>query len=747
MTETDKNDKEEPIKSVKSLPSSSEKSSHKPEKKKHSELENKINDMLDKVMDEKESNNSSNLINPLKLMDDDENEEEQQQQSPKRKPAGHKNTLQPGNSNNSKQEQPFNLQHFERGNKRNQTAKFYPVNMPLMDPNYFNVNQRNANLQNINIKQSDFNIQNKNNNMNNLNNGAYPYLVYHNNGNNNLNNLNIQQAKNNSQNTSTTNSTSTKNNSIAQMNVPPAHFMRNSLPNSKTVIYHHPLQLINPNLNNLNNMNNNNMNMLYNTNYNPMVFYNNNNLINGLNNNNNNKQNFVYNNMNNNMNNNNMNINNNNINSNNDNFDLNHYKRNEWRKKTYDPNYLMNPMMNNLIHQSLNKGINNLQMQGFNQNMINANPNFNLYFNTNNNCNNNISIEALLFELKVILEKTGKIDHYIYGLIKGKFLDIIKNHKGSKIFQKYLKMTHCDIMHQIFLELSFNLEDLITDSYANYFCKKFFTYLNQKDRIDFLKGIEKSLVKLSCDSIGTYPIQTIIEHVGSKNEKIIIINALKDHVDELAFDPFGSHVLEKLLTCFEEEYVTFIYTYVSENFFDLANNNNGICVVKKILTFTHKKALHDKIKIIIQENALQLILHPYANFVIQVVVECWPDYKDILKLYEKKYYNLSLEKYASNVVERCIEKDPEILNDYINEIVNSNHICDIMRSNYGNYVIQKAIKLSTGENRQKLIFSAAKDINKLNLPKLIVKWKSILSPYVKELTQEQIDFLKEQNFF
>ena len=345
------------------------------------------------------------------------------------------------------------------------------------------------------------------------------------------------------------------------------------------------------------------------------------------------------------------------------------------------------------------------------------------------------------------MEKTGKIDHYIYGLIKGKFFNIIKNHKGSKIFQKYLKSTHSDILHQIFVELSSNLEELITDPYANYFCKRFFTFLNQKDRIDFLKGIEKSIVKLSSDSIGTYPIQTIIEHVGSKNEKIIIVNALKESVKELCIDPFGSHVLEKLLTCFEEEYINFIYNYIIENFLDLANNNNGICVVKKILTFTHKKNVHDRLKIIIKDNALQLIIHPYANFVIQIVVECWTDYKDILVLFEKKYFNLSLEKYASNVVERCIEKDEEILNNYINEIVDSNRIFEVMRSNYGNYDIQKAIKLSSGENKQKLIFNSAKDIKKLNDAKLIIKWKSILSPHIKELSSKQIKYLEDQNFF
>jgi hypothetical protein len=377
--------------------------------------------------------------------------------------------------------------------------------------------------------------------------------------------------------------------------------------------------------------------------------------------------------------------------------------------------------------------------------MPNYNQNF--YQNQNNYNKINYNTEYLLFQLKFNLERTGKIDHYIYSLVKGTFLNIIKNHKGSKIFQRYLKTTHCDILHQIFIELKPNLEEMITDSYANYFCKRFFTFLNQKDRIDFLLVIEKSIVKLSSDSIGTYPIQTIIEHVGSKNEKNIIINALKDNIKELSFDNFGSHVLEKLLSCFEEEYVSFIYNYIIDNFLELANNNNGICIVKKILSFTHKKNLHDKLKVIVKDNALQLISHPYGNFVIQVVVECWNDYNDILCLFDKKYYSLSLEKYASNVVERCIEKDENILNNYIEEIININKICEVMKSNYGNYVIQKAIKLARGDYKQKLVFNAAKDINKLNDSKLIKKWKSILSSNVKELSKEQMKYLEEQNFF
>ena len=70
-----------------------------------------------------------------------------------------------------------------------------------------------------------------------------------------------------------------------------------------------------------------------------------------------------------------------------------------------------------------------------------------------------------------------------------------------------------------------------------------------------------------------------------------------------------------------------------------------------------------------------------------------------------------------------------------------------MKSNYGNYVVQKVIKIAEGENKKKFVFNAAKDIDKINDNKLIQKWKSLLSPHINELDKEQIDILKEQKYF
>ena len=88
-------------------------------------------------------------------------------------------------------------------------------------------------------------------------------------------------------------------------------------------------------------------------------------------------------------------------------------------------------------------------------------------------------------------------------------------------------------------------------------------------------------------------------------------------------------------------------------------------------------------------------------------------------------------KYSSNVVERLIEKNEIILKDYINEVCENGTISEIMKNNYGNYVIQKALKISLNDDKKKLIEEVNKNIFKINDKKLILKWKRIIANYCK----------------
>ena len=347
--------------------------------------------------------------------------------------------------------------------------------------------------------------------------------------------------------------------------------------------------------------------------------------------------------------------------------------------------------------------------------------------------NNNVELEMILMDVNKVLIKIEKIDQMIYNKLQGKFEQIIKTHKGSRIFQNYLKNTHNDILHQIFIELKSKLPELLKDNYANYFCKKFFGCLSQKDRIEYLTTIQNDLCTLAIDSTATYPIQGILEQLGSKNEKKIIYMGLKNCINSFCYNIYGTHVLEKILSYFEDEFIQEIIEFVYNNFINLSYHINGICVVKKLLLMTHKKELHQKLKKIVFDNAVNLIVHPYGNYVIQVIVENWDDNElvDILGKYKGKYVNLSLQKYSSNVLERIIEKNEKNLDLYINEICTEKNLGEIIKNNYGNYVVQKAIKLSSGKNYERLFKEINQNIHKLDDKKVIMKWEMILSSCIQ----------------
>ena len=376
----------------------------------------------------------------------------------------------------------------------------------------------------------------------------------------------------------------------------------------------------------------------------------------------------------------------------------------------------------------LNKTFINANKISFNNknDKLNNNLSINLGNSNNNNLfNSNVELEMLLFQMQKSLCKIKKIDISIYNKCKGKFEEIILTHKGSRIFQRYLKNTHYSILHLIFSEIKKNLNQLLKDIYSNYFCKKLFRNLSQNDRKEYLTIIQNDLLKLSKDPTATYPIQSIIEELGSKNEKNLLYQGIKNNIGNLSYHIYGSRILEKILYYFDEEFHHEIIDYICDNFIELACDMNGICLVKKILLMTHKKELHQKLKKLIYDNALNLIVHQYGNYAIQTIIENWnePDLKDILEIYKNKYVSLSVKKYSSNVIERILEKNERCLEDFINEIIKEYNLGEILKNKYGNFVLKKAYDLSSGELKKKLFDEILLNLKSLNDVKIINKWK------------------------
>jgi len=135
----------------------------------------------------------------------------------------------------------------------------------------------------------------------------------------------------------------------------------------------------------------------------------------------------------------------------------------------------------------------------------------------------------------------------------------------------------------------------------------------------------------------------------------------------------------------------------------------------------------------LKQKALELIQNPYGNYALQTAIDNWSldDIKEIYPMFYGKCLVFSIQKFSSNVIEKCIQKSAEFTFKFINEIcTNESSICILLKNNYGNYVIQTTLKICDESKKTILISLIKKNLVLINDKKLTNKWRSIISSYV-----------------
>lgn len=344
--------------------------------------------------------------------------------------------------------------------------------------------------------------------------------------------------------------------------------------------------------------------------------------------------------------------------------------------------------------------------------------------------NKNFTVfDSLALELETMLAKEGKFTIQIYEKYKGNFRALILNQKISRICQIYIEQTNLEIIQLIFNEIYYDLPSLLVHPYANYFCLKLYHYLNLKNRFIFLYYTKDNFITLCVNKISTYPIQCIIEKITDEEQKFIF-NSIQGKYKELAIDLYGAHVLDKILRFFNHDLIHSLSLFIIDNFKIIASNQNSLCLAKSILKIEYKKSLFKKLKYELKRNAVDLAMDPYGNYAVQTAITEWEeaDFDDIICKFYGKCFSLSIKKFASNVIEKCIKYNSKFIRYFLGEITNKQGIFLLMMQNYfGASVIQVAMQNSNNETKKIIISLIKNNLNFIENVKVFQKWQYILN--------------------
>lgn len=269
------------------------------------------------------------------------------------------------------------------------------------------------------------------------------------------------------------------------------------------------------------------------------------------------------------------------------------------------------------------------------------------------------------------------------GLVNWTFTDIVKlcmTSAGSKKVQQSITSGGPAELEMIVNGLLNGAHELMVDQYGNYMCQTLVQSVSSSLRLLFLQSLSGYLVSIAMDPRGTHSLQTLISLCTLPQEELVYMRDFGPHILEMAVHPNASHVLQKLVVSVKKtNYITDQLAFRAKQ---LSCDKLGICVIKKCLGT-------DEIYFALEPHLLNLAQDPYGNYAVQQLVEMWSPrcYSAVIQQFAGRVAQLSIQKYASNVITICMGK-PGLAEPLAYELFSPEKLQILLPSPFGIQILQ-----------------------------------------------------------
>ena len=350
---------------------------------------------------------------------------------------------------------------------------------------------------------------------------------------------------------------------------------------------------------------------------------------------------------------------------------------------------------------------------GFNLNAFQQKSKFSTFFDTNppQNINNNnfpnYPIQILNYVNTANEPKIIKEDKYILDNLT----IFLKEQNKCRIIQEKLeeKKNDPDFIAKFFHNIENVLFDIINHQFGNYVIQKFFDILiNQKNKTlitSFFAKIQNELFKISVNSYGTRVFQKALEKFEESNYEnfeteelnTILHTLIEKHLFPLCFDKNGNHVFQKIIRLYPKTKNDFIYNQLNQSAIEICKLKQGASILQTSLKYANESQKSSLLHTILDDIST-LINDEYGNYIIQFILELKEkEFNEIIYNYiTKNTLSLSKKKFSSNVIDKSIIQDDELSIKLIKHMLDSKVIPEMIKDQYGNYVIQKALSVTNG---------------------------------------------------
>ncbi|KAJ7582685.1 armadillo-type protein [Mycena floridula] len=279
---------------------------------------------------------------------------------------------------------------------------------------------------------------------------------------------------------------------------------------------------------------------------------------------------------------------------------------------------------------------------------------------------------------------------------------------GSRFIQQKIETATPDEKQRAFEEIVPNaILPLIQNVFGNYVIQKLFEHGTSLQKAILANALEGHALMFSLHVYGCRVIQKGIECMTPEQQGTLV-RELEPHTLKCIQDINGNHVVQKIIECLPPDRLGFL-SALRGHVHQLGSNPYGCRVLQRCfenLPDDFARPLLDEVHV----HSLELMQDQFGNYVIQYLVEHGkPQDRAILSSkIRNNFLALSRHKYASNVCEKCLlSASPEMRHALIDLLLKHNEgnlspVVLMMKDQFANYVLQKALTVVEGEQKDAL---------------------------------------------
>ncbi|CAJ1963495.1 unnamed protein product [Sphenostylis stenocarpa] len=282
---------------------------------------------------------------------------------------------------------------------------------------------------------------------------------------------------------------------------------------------------------------------------------------------------------------------------------------------------------------------------------------------------------------------------------RGSLYLMAKDQHGCRFLQRMFDEGAPEDVQVIFSEIIDHVVELMMNPFGNYLMQKLLDVCDEEQRMQIILVVTQEtgqLVRISLNTHGTRVVQKLIETLKTRQQISLVVSALQPGFLALIKDLNGNHVVQHCLQCLSNEDNKFIFVAAAKYCVDIATHQHGCCVLQRCIGHSSGK-LRENLVAEISTNALLLAQDQYGNYVVQFILDLRiPSAAATLSLlFEGKYVHLSMQKFSSHVVEKCLVVfNDENRSRVIHELLSAPHFELLLQDPHANYVVQSALRHS-----------------------------------------------------